>query len=114
MQPIQSMNAEIESYLDPTILNQHRLLEYAKIKLGSTASASPWTFLYREFIDPTDNKRGAECTGVVVPLLNGRHSVIRTSEMVRDQVAYQKALAHFKPGPRPTIAQKQAISRLKI
>jgi hypothetical protein len=79
----------------------------------------PWTYVYREWIDPAMAKketnplgRCAECIGLVIELDNGKRIGWSLAAMLADQEGHAKALRSFRPGPRPTLQQQQAYSKL--
>lgn len=100
----------------PTI--QEQLCEYGAMKLRTRLTSleysMPWTYVYREWIDPARvtpfNKEGkcAECTGVVIDLANGSRIGFSVESMLADTEGHAKVMRSFKPGPLPTEAQMAA------
>lgn len=66
--------------------------------------AMPWTYLYREWIDPDRPKhlqRCAECVGVLIPAFGDQPEYrVMVIDMLADTENHQRAMRSFQPGPR--------------
>jgi hypothetical protein len=71
----------------------------------SRQTALPWTYLYRDWVDPERPKgvqRCQECTGVLVPAAGALEGFrVNVMDMLADTEGHQRAMRSFKPGPLP-------------
>jgi hypothetical protein len=93
---------------------QEQLTAYVVItrpSMDRAQRAAPWTFVYREWLDPEKPKyqqRCAECSGVLIPAV-GPHEGFQVTvlDMLGNKSGHARALRSFKPGPPPTAIQSE-------